>query len=95
MTGIFGALSNEVEARKMAWVSVLMGSESDWPVMEATVEVLDGLGVEREVRVTSAHRTPHATAEYVADAEQRGCAVFICAAGLAAHLAGAVAAHSV
>ena len=78
----------------MAWVAVLMGSESDWPTMQACVEVLDALGVEREVRVTSAHRTPAATAEYVADAAARECAVFVCAAGLAAHLAGAVAAHT-
>ena len=79
----------------MSWVSILMGSESDWPVMEATVEVLEGFGITHEVRVSSAHRTPVATAEYVADAEGRGCGVFICAAGLAAHLAGAVAAHTV
>ena len=78
----------------MAWVAVLMGSESDWPTMQACTEALDTLGVGFEVRVTSAHRTPAATAEYVADAASRGCAVFICAAGLAAHLAGAVAAHT-
>lgn len=78
----------------MAWVAVLMGSESDWPTMQACVEVLDALDVRREVRVTSAHRTPAATADYVADAAARGCAVFVCAAGLAAHLAGAVAAHT-
>lgn len=78
----------------MAWVAVLMGSESDWPTMQACVEVLDALEVRREVRVTSAHRTPAATADYVADAAARGCAVFVCAAGLAAHLAGAVAAHT-
>ena len=78
----------------MVWVAVLMGSESDWPTMQACVEVLDALEVRHEVRVTSAHRTPAATAEYVADAAARGCAVFVCAAGLAAHLAGAVAAHT-
>ena len=79
----------------MAWVAILMGSENDWPVMEATTDVLKTLGVEFEVRVTSAHRTPAATAAYVEDAVQRDCRVFICAAGLAAHLAGAVAAHTV
>lgn len=78
----------------MSWVAVLMGSESDWSTMQSCVEVLDALEVRREVRVTSAHRTPAATADYVADAEERGCAVFVCAAGLAAHLAGAVAAHT-
>ena len=71
-----------------------MGSESDWPVLKACTEVLDDLGVECEVKVTSAHRTPQATAEYVADAVTRGCDAFICAAGLAAHLAGAVAANT-
>jgi len=75
-----------------AFVAVLMGSDSDLPVMQATLEVLDKLRVPYEVRVTSAHRTPQATHEYVTDADRRGCAVFIAAAGLAAHLAGAVAA---
>lgn len=79
----------------MAWVAVLMGSESDWAVMQACVDGLARLGVPCETRVLSAHRTPEATAEYVADAERRGCAAFICAAGMAAHLAGAVAARTV
>jgi len=79
----------------MSFVAILMGSKNDWPVMQATTEVLTTLGVGFEVRVSSAHRTPAATAEYVADAVSRDCAVFICAAGMAAHLAGAVAAHTV
>ncbi|WP_196139128.1 5-(carboxyamino)imidazole ribonucleotide mutase [Aliikangiella sp. G2MR2-5] len=74
-----------------AFVAILMGSDSDWPVMENTYNVLKELGVTCEVKVTSAHRTPAATHEFVKDAESRGCQVFICAAGLAAHLAGAVA----
>ena len=78
----------------MSWVAILMGSESDWPTMQATTDVLDALEVKFEVKVTSAHRTPAAMQEYVADAEARGCRVFICAAGMAAHLAGAVAAHT-
>ena len=78
----------------MAWVAVLMGSESDWSTMRSCTEVLDALEVGYEVRVTSAHRTPEATAEYVHDATARGCDVLICAAGLAAHLAGAVAANT-
>lgn len=73
------------------FVAVLMGSDSDLPVMQNTLSVLDSLNVDWEVKVTSAHRTPAATHEYVTSAEQRGCRVFICAAGLAAHLAGAVA----
>lgn len=78
----------------MTFVAILMGSESDWPVMQATKEVLDDLELTAEVRITSAHRTPENTATYVRDATERGCAVFICAAGLAAHLAGAVAAQT-
>lgn len=77
------------------FVAVLMGSDSDLPVMQATVDLLDQLKVSYEVRITSAHRTPDDTREYVRDAEKRGCAVFIAGAGLAAHLAGAVAAHTV
>ena len=73
------------------FVAVLMGSDSDLPVMQNTLDVLDSLGIKWEVKVTSAHRTPAATHEYVKGAEQRGCKAFICAAGLAAHLAGAVA----
>lgn len=73
------------------FVAILMGSDSDWPIMENTYKLLNELGITTEVKVTSAHRTPAATHDYVKDAETRGCAVFICAAGLAAHLAGAVA----
>jgi 5-(carboxyamino)imidazole ribonucleotide mutase len=79
----------------MSFVAILMGSESDWPIMQAATDTLSKLGIDHEVRITSAHRTPEATAEYVADAQSRGCAVFICGAGMAAHLAGAVAAHTV
>jgi 5-(carboxyamino)imidazole ribonucleotide mutase len=73
------------------FVAVLMGSPSDLPVLEKTLEVLKALDVPHEVRITSAHRTPEATHGYVQDADARGCAVFIAAAGLAAHLAGTVA----
>lgn len=79
----------------MTWVAILMGSESDWPVMQGAAETLESLGVGCEVRITSAHRTPRATADYVADAQKRGCHAFICGAGMAAHLAGAVAAHTI
>ncbi len=73
------------------FVAVLMGSDSDLPVMQSTLGVLDSLGIPREVKITSAHRTPDATHSYVKDADRRGCGVFIAAAGLAAHLAGTVA----
>ena len=73
------------------FVAILMGSDSDLPVMQSTIDVLTSFDITFEVKVTSAHRTPAATHEYVTGAEARGCRVFICAAGLAAHLAGAVA----
>lgn len=77
------------------FVAILMGSDSDLPVMQASCDVLKTLGIQYEVRVTSAHRTPEDTRDYVKDAESRGCAVFIAGAGMAAHLAGAVAAQTV
>jgi 5-(carboxyamino)imidazole ribonucleotide mutase len=73
------------------FVAVLMGSDSDLPVLELTLDVLDRLRIPCEVKITSAHRTPGATHAYVKDADARGCGVFIAAAGLAAHLAGTVA----
>ena len=73
------------------FVAILMGSDSDLPTLQATINVLEKFGITMEVRVTSAHRTPAATHAYVKDADDRGCAVFIAAAGLAAHLAGTVA----
>jgi phosphoribosylaminoimidazole carboxylase PurE protein len=63
--------------------------------MQACSDLLDNFGIRYEVRITSAHRTPEDTRDYVREAEERGCAVFIAAAGLAAHLAGAVAAQTV
>lgn len=77
------------------FVAILMGSDSDLPKVEVAAEVLKKLGVRVEMKVTSAHRTPAATHAYVTDADRRGCAVFICAAGMAAHLAGAVSALTV
>lgn len=75
-----------------AFVAILMGSDSDWPVLQSSAEVLRHLQVPFEVRIHSAHRTPVETHAYVKDADARGCAVFIAAAGMAAHLAGTVAA---
>lgn len=77
------------------FVAILMGSDSDLPVMEASFDVLDKMKLPFEAQVLSAHRTPVQAKEYVKDAEQRGCKVFIAAAGMAAHLAGAVAANTV
>ena len=77
-----------------AFVAILMGSDSDLPVMQACIDVLKKLDITCEVKITSAHRTPEDTRVYIEDAETRGCKVFIAAAGLAAHLAGTVAAHT-
>jgi 5-(carboxyamino)imidazole ribonucleotide mutase len=77
------------------FVAILMGSDSDLETMQAAVDVLDKLGVAREVRVLSAHRTPDATHAFVKEADARGCVAFIAAAGMAAHLAGTVAALTV
>ncbi|TAM44968.1 MAG: 5-(carboxyamino)imidazole ribonucleotide mutase [Gammaproteobacteria bacterium] len=77
------------------FVAILMGSDSDLDTMQSCIDTLDKLGVAREVNVLSAHRTPEATHAYVKDADGRGAAVFIAAAGMAAHLAGTVAALTV
>lgn len=77
-----------------AFVAILMGSDSDLAVMQHCVDQLKAFNIRVEVNVLSAHRTPHATQQYIQDAESRGCQVFIAAAGLAAHLAGATAAHT-
>lgn len=77
------------------FVAIVMGSDSDLPVMQATFDVLKSFDVPFEARITSAHRTPEVTKAFVKDAEERGCAVFIAAAGMAAHLAGAVSAATV
>jgi len=75
-------------------VGILVGSKSDLPVLERCTARLEGLGVDFELEVLSAHRNPEDVAEYVASAPERGIKVFICAAGMAAHLAGAVAART-
>ena len=75
-------------------VEILVGSKSDLPVMEKCTKRLEDLGVNHELEVLSAHRNPEGVAEYVATAPERGIRVFICAAGMAAHLAGAVAART-
>ena len=75
-------------------VSILMGSKSDWTIMEETARMLDKLKIPNEARALSAHRTPDAVFEYIKSAEQRGVEVFIAAAGGAAHLPGVVAAKT-
>ncbi len=77
-----------------AKVGLLMGSNSDLPKIQSCIDTLKNLGIECEVRVMSAHRTPDLVAEYAANAASRGIKVLISAAGGAAHLAGAVAART-
>jgi len=75
-------------------VGILMGSESDLPVMDKAVEVLKEMGVPHEVEISSAHRLPEKTANYAKRARERGIEVLIAGAGMAAHLAGALASHT-
>lgn len=77
-----------------ARVSILMGSATDWTTMKRASETLDSFGVIHECNAISAHRNAEVLREYLEDAEKRGIALFICAAGGAAHLAGVVAAHT-
>ena len=77
-----------------AKVGLLMGSNSDLPKIQGCIDILKALGVETEVHVMSAHRTPDLVADYAANAASRGIQVLIAAAGGAAHLAGAVAART-
>ena len=79
---------------KQSSVAVLMGSDSDLPVMESCTKQLKEFGIDPVVRILSAHRTPAAACEFAANAADNGVKVIIAAAGMAAHLAGAMAAHS-
>jgi len=75
-------------------IALLMGSDSDYPRLEASVKTMRDFGEEPEVRVLSAHRTPEEACNFAANARERGIKVMLCAAGGAAHLAGVVAAHT-
>jgi 5-(carboxyamino)imidazole ribonucleotide mutase len=75
-------------------VGILVGSKSDMPVLERCTARLEALGIEYELEVRSAHRNPEDVSEYAGTARERGLKVIICAAGMAAHLAGAVAART-
>ncbi|HPU63774.1 MAG TPA: 5-(carboxyamino)imidazole ribonucleotide mutase [Mobilitalea sp.] len=75
-------------------VAVLMGSDSDLPVVKGTINTLKEFGVETEVHIMSAHRTPKQACDFASSAADNGFGVIICAAGKAAHLAGVIAAHT-
>ncbi|EAH6127084.1 5-(carboxyamino)imidazole ribonucleotide mutase [Campylobacter jejuni] len=78
----------------MNFVSILMGSKSDYETMKEAAKTLESFGVRYELIISSAHRSPKRTKEYIANAEEKGAKVFIAAAGMAAHLAGAVATYT-
>ncbi len=80
---------------KKPMVGILMGSESDLPVMEKAAEVLKEMGIPFEIDISSAHRLPEKTANYARTARDRGIEVLIAGAGMAAHLAGALASHTI
>jgi 5-(carboxyamino)imidazole ribonucleotide mutase len=75
-------------------IGIVMGSTSDWETMKAAAKVLEEFGVTYEAKAMSAHRTPHAVAEWATNAQKNGFKAMIAAAGGAAHLAGVVAAHT-
>ena len=75
-------------------VAIIMGSDSDWPILKSAVDVLKQFGVGYEVIVASAHRTPDKVREFVKSAPERGIGVFISAAGMAAHLGGVIASYT-
>jgi 5-(carboxyamino)imidazole ribonucleotide mutase len=75
-------------------IGIVMGSTSDWETMKAAAKMLEEFGVRYEAKAMSAHRTPHAVAEWAAGAQKNGMKAIIAAAGGAAHLAGVVAAHT-
>ena len=78
----------------MKFVSIIMGSKSDYDVVSEAAKVLEKFNIPYELIISSAHRSPKRTSEYVVAAEEKGAQVFIAAAGMAAHLAGAIAANT-
>ena len=78
----------------MKFVSIIIGSKSDYEIMKSCSETLDKFGVIHELIISSAHRSPERTKTYIKEAETKGAQVFIAAAGMAAHLAGALAAST-
>ena len=78
----------------MKKVAIIMGSDSDWPVVKGACTVLKDFGVPYEAHILSAHRTPEAAAAFAKSARAEGYGVILCAAGMAAHLAGAFAANT-
>lgn len=78
----------------MDFVSIIMGSKSDYEIMKNCADTLEKFNVKYELIISSAHRSPARTKDYIKNAEEKGSKAFICAAGMAAHLAGAVSAST-
>ena len=78
----------------MKKVGIVMGSDSDWPILRKAMDTLDGLGIPYEAHVYSAHRTPEQARDFALRAKENGFGVLIAAAGMAAHLAGSIAAST-
>jgi len=79
----------------MKFISIIIGSKSDYEIMKECAKTLEKFGVLYEIVISSAHRSPERTQDYVKHSEEKGAEVFICAAGMAAHLAGSVAALTI
>ncbi|MDQ1298975.1 MAG: 5-(carboxyamino)imidazole ribonucleotide mutase, partial [Campylobacterota bacterium] len=79
----------------MKFVSIIMGSKSDYDVMQSCSQTLEEFGVQYELIISSAHRSPERTKDYVIAAEAKGAQIFIAAAGMAAHLAGVLASKTI
>ena len=93
-TALFDFVIKFQEENYMKKVAVIMGSDSDLPIVEKGIKVLEDYGIPFEVHVYSAHRTPAETSAFVSGAADAGFGVIIAAAGMAAHLAGAIAANT-
>jgi len=84
----------KAKTAKKVLVSVVMGSDSDLPVMSETTKILDEFGIGYELILTSAHRAPSRTTKFATEAKERGIQIIIAGAGAAAHLAGVIASHT-
>lgn len=91
----FGILQEAHKMNTVKKVAVIMGSDSDWPVVKKAVTELKRLEIPYEAHIMSAHRTPEEAAAFAKSAKENGFGVIICAAGMAAHLAGAFAANTI
>lgn len=83
-----------MEIKKNPRIGILMGSDSDLPVMQKALDQLNEFGIDSEMRILSAHRVPNKLKEYIKESERKGIRVFIAGAGLAAHLPGVIAAYT-